>query len=250
LREKLGARYAHNDLDFDEQRYFLYKDESSEPIGFTVKTKTAPGPPPRYEHVTGVILAGGLSTRYGENKALLRFGGVRLIERIAEEMKGIFHQVILVTNQKRDFEYLKLPMVEDLVKGLGPIGGIYTGLSAISEQAGFFVACDMPLLHTGLIRYMVEIINDYEAVVPLVDKWVEPLHAVYTRSCLPTVKALIDKKRYPVRLFYDRVHVRYVTEDEIRQFCSPEEAFLNINTPEEFYRIRHLVKVQKPGTKR
>jgi molybdopterin-guanine dinucleotide biosynthesis protein A len=250
LREKLGAGYAHDDLDFDEQRYFLYKDKSSEPIGFTVKTKTDSELPPRYEHVTGVILAGGLSTRYGENKAFLRIGGVRLIERIAEEMKEIFHEVILVTNQKRDFEYLKLPMVEDLVKGLGPIGGIYTGLSAISEQAGFFVACDMPLLHKGLIRYMVEIIDDYQAVVPLVDTWVEPLHAVYARSSLGIIKDLIDEKRYPVRLFYDRVHVRYVTEDEIRRFCSPKEAFLNINTPEEFYKIRHLVKVQRTGRQR
>jgi len=228
----------------------LYNYKSSEPIGFIVKMKTDSRPPPRYEHITGVILAGGMSTRYGENKAFLQIGGVRLIERIAEEMKGIFHQVILVTNQKRDFGYLKLPIVEDLVKGLGPIGGIYTGLSAISEQAAFFVACDMPLLYTGLIRYMVEIMDAYEAVVPLVGKWVEPLHAVYARSCLTAIKTLIDEKSYPVRLFYDRVHVRYVREDEIRRFCSPEEAFLNINTPEEFYRIRCLVKAQKAEKQR
>jgi len=209
-----------------------------------VKTKADPEPPPRYEHVTGVILAGGLSTRYGENKAFLQIGGVRLIERIVEEMKGIFHRVILVTNQKRDFEYLKLPMVEDLIKGLGPIGGIYTGLSNISGQAGFFVACDMPLLRKGLIRYMVEIIDTYEAVVPLVGKWVEPLHAVYARSCLIRIKALIDEKRYPVRLFYDQVSVRYVRENEIRRFCCPQEAFLNINTPEEFDRIQSIVKAR------
>jgi len=215
-----------------------------------VKTKADPEPPPRYEHVTGVILAGGLSTRYGENKAFLQIGGVRLIERIADEMKGIFHQAILVTNQKRDFEYLKLPMVEDLIKGLGPLGGIYTGLSAISGQAGFFVACDMPLLHKGLIRYMVEIIDAYEAVIPSVGKWVEPLHAVYARSCLTKIKALIDDKRYQVRLFYDRLRVRYVREDEIRRFCCPQEAFLNINTPEEFDRIQSIMKAHGGGRQR
>jgi molybdenum cofactor guanylyltransferase len=213
-------------------------------IGFTVKTKIDPGHPSQYEHVTGVILAGGLSTRYGQNKAFLRIGGVRLIERIAEEMKRIFHRVLLVTNQKKDFEYLKLPMIEDIVKGLGPIGGIFTGLSNIPGHAGFFVACDMPFLHEGLIRYMVDIINGYDAVVPLVDHWIEPLHAIYTRSCLPRIKTLIDEKKYPVRHFYDQISVRYVTEDEIRRFCNPEEAFLNINTNEDFDRIQSLVKEQ------
>ena len=213
----------------------------------TVKTKADTEPPARYEHVTGVILAGGLSTRYCQDKAFLQISGVRLIEHIAEEMKRVFTRVILVTNQEKDFEYLKLPMVEDLIKGLGPIGGIYTGLRSISEQAGVFVACDMPLLHKGLIRYMVDLIDNHAAVVPSVGEWVEPLYALYTRSCLETIKDLIDEKRYQVKLFYDRVSVRYVREDEIRRFCSPDEAFLNINTPEEFARIQSLVKARGVG---
>ena len=165
-------------------------------------------------------------------------------------MKRVFTRVILVTNQKREFEYLELPMIEDLIKGLGPIGGIYTGLSSISEQAGFFVACDMPLLRKGLIRYMVDLIDHHAAVVPSVGKWVEPLHALYARSCLDPMKDLIDEKHYQVRLLYDLVPVRYVREDEIRRFCSPDEAFLNINTPEEFARIQSLVKAQGVGKQR
>lgn len=213
----------------------------------TVKTKADIETPAQYKHVTGVILAGGLSTRYGQNKAFLRIEGIRVIDRIAEKMKKVFTRVILVTNQKRDFEYLELPMVEDLIKGLGPIGGIYTGLSNIEEQAGFFVACDMPLLHKGLIRYMVENIDNHSAVVPSIGEFVEPLHALYARSCLGPIKGLIDAKRYQVRLFYDRIPVRYVREDEIRRFCSPDEAFLNINTPEEFTKIQSLVKARGVG---
>jgi len=197
----------------------------------------------RYNHVPAVILAGGASKRYGQNKALLEVSGVPLIDRIAEQMKNIFTRVILVTNQKKDFEYLELPMVEDIIKGLGPIGGIYTGLSSITEQAGFFVACDMPLLHKGLIRYMVENIDNHSAVVPSIGKFFEPLHALYARSCLGPIKGLIDHKRYQVRLLYDYVSVRYVKEDEIRIFSSPAEIFLNINTPEEFEKIQSFVKI-------
>ncbi|MFW6115030.1 MAG: molybdenum cofactor guanylyltransferase [Thermodesulfobacteriota bacterium] len=199
----------------------------------------------RYRHIAGLILAGGLSKRYGQNKAFLQINGIRLIDHIAEQMKRIFTRVLLVTNQPREFRYLQLPVVEDLIKGLGPLGGLYTGLSAISEQAGFFVACDMPLLHQGLIRYMVNSMDAYDAVVPSVGKWLEPMHAVYARSCLPAIKGLIDKNCYPVRLFYDQVAVRYIQEEEIRRFCSPGEAFLNINTPEEFDRIRYLLKVHE-----
>jgi len=100
-----------------------------------------------YSHITGVILAGGLSKRYGQNKAFLEFDGIRLVDRVTAEMKNIFRHVILITNEKDHYEYLRLPTFEDLIKGLGPIGGIYTGLMSISDQAGFFVACDMPFIN-------------------------------------------------------------------------------------------------------
>jgi len=195
-----------------------------------------------YGRIVGVILAGGSSKRYGRNKAFLEIGGIRLIDRIIEDMKSIFRRVILVTNEKKGYEYLGIPMVEDHITGLGPIGGIYTGLMSISAQAGFFVACDMPFINKQLIRYMVDIQDNHAAVVPSVANEIEPLHAVYAQSCLGPIRNLIDSKRYQVRLFYDQVPVRYVKEDEIRRFGSPSRAFLNINTPDEFAKIQSLLK--------
>ncbi len=195
-----------------------------------------------YDHITGVILAGGSSKRYGQNKAFLEIDGIRLIDRIAEEMKNIFKQVILVANEKKEYEYLGIPIIEDLIKGLGPIGGIYTGLMSISEQAGFFIACDMPFINSQLVRYMVDIKKDvHAAVVPLVANEVEPLHAIYAKSCLGPIRNLIDSKHYHVRLFYDQITIRYVKEDEIRKFGSPSRAFLNINTPDEFAKMQSLI---------
>ena len=195
-----------------------------------------------YNHVTGIILAGGLSKRYGQNKAFLEIGGIRLIDRIKEEMGNIFKRLILIANEKKSFEYLGIPIIEDLIKGLGPIGGIYTGLMNISDQAGFFVACDMPFINKRLIRYMLDIKDNHEAVVPLVANEVEPLHAIYSKSCLKPIRNLIDSKYYRVRYFYNQISVRYVKEDEIRKFGSPSKAFLNINTPDEFAKIQSLMK--------
>jgi molybdopterin-guanine dinucleotide biosynthesis protein A len=129
-----------------------------------------------------------------------------------------------------------------LIKGLGPIGGIYTGLMSISNQAGFFVACDMPFINKQLIRYMVDIKDNHEVVVPMVANNAEPLHAIYSKSCLTTIKELIDSNLYQVRLFYKRIPVRYIREDEIKKFCTPGRTFLNINTPDEFKRIQSLTE--------
>jgi len=165
-----------------------------------------------------------------------------LIDRITEDIKNIFKRVILVTNERKGYEYLGIPVVEDLIRGLGPIGGIYTGLMSISSQAGFFVACDMPFINRQLIRYMVDIQDNHAAVVPSVANEIEPLHAIYGLSCLGPIRNLIDSKRYQVRLVYDQIPVRYVKEDEIRRFGSPTRAFLNINTPDEFAEIQALLK--------
>ena len=193
------------------------------------------------DFITGVILAGGSSERYGQNKAFLEIGGFRLIDLIAGQMKNLFKRVILVTNQKRDYEYLEIPLVEDLIKGLGPIGGIYTGLMSIADEAGFFVACDMPFINKRLVRYMVDIKDNHAAVVPSAANGIEPLHAIYTRACLGPIRRLIDSKRYQIRLFYDHVPVRYVKEDEISRFGSPSRAFLNINTIDGLGKIGALM---------
>ncbi len=79
--------------------------------------------PDPFKQVTGLILLGGKSTRYGSNKAFVEIDGVRLVDRVTRFMKSIFHRVILLTNTPEDYAYLQTPMVEDLIKGLGPMGG-------------------------------------------------------------------------------------------------------------------------------
>jgi molybdopterin-guanine dinucleotide biosynthesis protein A len=155
-----------------------------------------------YSHVTGIILAGGMSKRYGQNKAFLELDGIRLIDRVTATMKNIFRQVILITNEKDHYEYLGLPTIEDLIKGLGPIGGIYTGLMSISDQAGFFVACDMPFINSQLIRYMVDIKDNYAAVIPSGASGLDPLHAIYSRSCLDVTRSDSSTSKYQ----YDMLH--------------------------------------------
>ena len=188
---------------------------------------------PPTEGITGVILAGGKSSRYGRNKALVDVDGLPLIERVIRVMESVFQRLVLITNTPHEYAYLQLPMYEDLIKGLGPIGGILTGLEAISDEAGFFVACDMPFLNKELVRHMIEVRDDFSAVVPRIGWKIEALHALYSKRGLPAIRKLIASGEYQVIKFFDRIRVRWLEEGEIRTFDPKLRSFLNVNRPEE-----------------
>ena len=186
---------------------------------------------PCMRDVSGVILAGGKSSRYGKNKALVKINDIPLIERVIRVMRSVFQHSILITNTPDEYAYLKLPMHEDLIRGLGPLGGIFTALTVMPNDAGFFVACDMPFLNQELIRHMVEIRDDFDAVVPRISGKMQTLHALYSKGCIPAIRRLIDSQKYQViRVFYE-VSVRYVEEEEIRGLDPELRSFFNMNKP-------------------
>jgi len=181
----------------------------------------------------GFILAGGKSLRYGSNKALVEVDGIRLIERAVRVMRAVFQKVVILTNTPDDYAFLNLPMVADIIKGLGPIGGIYTGLEVMSEEAGFFVACDMPFLNEALLHHMVEVRGGFDAVVPRMGWMIEPLHAIYTKKCLPAFKAAIDSHDHQIVKCLSRLGVKYVEEEELRAFDPELRSFFNVNQPKD-----------------
>jgi molybdopterin-guanine dinucleotide biosynthesis protein A len=192
-----------------------------------------------YKDVTGVILVGGKSSRYGTNKALAKINGIPLIENVIRVMGSLFQDLVLITNTPDQYAYLELPMYEDLIKGLGPVGGIYTALNSITNDAGFFVACDMPALNPDLIRHMVGIRDDFDVVVPEISGKMEALHALYTARCIPALRRLIDRHEYQTIRFFSDVSVLYVKENEVRRFDPELRSFFNINRPEELGRLNN-----------
>jgi molybdopterin-guanine dinucleotide biosynthesis protein A len=185
------------------------------------------------KNVTGFILLGGKSSRYGSNKAFVEIEGVRLVDRVARVMKSIFHRIVLLTNTPEEYSYLQMPMVEDLIKGLGPMGGIYTGLMTLSGEAGFFVACDMPFLRESLIRHMVDVRDDFDVVVPRMDWMLEPLHALYSKKCLPVIREAIRQDQHQILKCFAELRVRYVDEEELRLWDPELRSFFNINKPQD-----------------
>ena len=187
--------------------------------------------------VSGLILAGGESSRYGKNKALVEVNGIPLIERVSRVMKSLFQEVILITNTPDEYSFLKLPMYEDLIKGLGPLGGLFTGLTRMANEAGFLVGCDMPSLNRKLIRHLINIRGDSDVVVPRLSGLMEPLHALYSKGCLPAIKKLIDARTYQINQLFSEVSVKYIDEGLVRRFDPEIRCFYNINKPQQLESI-------------
>jgi len=194
-------------------------------------------PESRIRGVTGIVLAGGKSRRYGRNKALEPIQGVPIIERTVRTLKCVFHHVLISTNNPADFDFLHLPHVEDRVPGWGPLGGLQAALLAMPDEAGFFVACDMPLLNPDLIRHMARLGADADAVVPRIGGYLEPLHALYRRTCLNAVKRAIDRGDHGIRSFFPDIRIHFMEEDAIRTLNPALDAFVNVNRPGELRRL-------------
>jgi molybdopterin-guanine dinucleotide biosynthesis protein A len=192
-------------------------------------------------HVTGVIQAGGRSTRMGgEPKALLELGGRRIIERVVDALAAVLPELLVVTNTPDAYAFLRLPMTPDAVPDSGSLGGIYSGLRAAPGDAIFTVACDMPFLSTDAIRLVVDRVADGDVVIPRAGGQLETLHAVYGRRCLAPMEARIRAGRLKITGFFPDVRVVEIDEADVERVADPALVFMNVNTPEELARARQL----------
>jgi molybdopterin-guanine dinucleotide biosynthesis protein A len=187
----------------------------------------------RIPGVTAVVLAGGMSRRYGKNKALVRVDGVSLIERVVRTLQRVFDRVVLSANDPDLYAFLHLQVIRDVYPGVGQLGGVHAGLFGINDETGFFVACDMPFLNPQLITYMAGLTAGWDAVVPKIGANLEPLHAFYGKTCLSAIVRAIERRERRIVSFFPDIRVRFVEEREIRRIEPGLDAFTNINRPRE-----------------
>jgi molybdopterin-guanine dinucleotide biosynthesis protein A len=192
--------------------------------------------------VTGVIQAGGRSTRMGgEPKALMEVGGKRIIERIVEVLGSVLPDLLIVTNTPELYTFLGLPMVPDVFPDHGSLGGIYSGLKAAKSDGAFTVACDMPFLKPEVVRLVVSQAGEADVVIPKVGDQYETLHALYAKACLPHMEAMIRAKRLKVIGFFPQVKVLEIPEADVARLADPHVCFMNVNTLDELARARVLL---------
>ena len=190
---------------------------------------------------TGIILAGGSGSRLGQNKALVSVAGCSLIEWVVDVLRPLVSDLLLVTQAAEPLVTLDLPTVTDVYPGVGTLGGLHAGLDAMRTEYGLVVGCDMPLLNADLLCYMMSQASGYDVVMPRIGKYHEPLHALYSKRCVPNIERSILAGRRRILYALSGARIRYIEESEIDRFDPDHLSFFNVNTPEELERARALL---------
>ena len=225
--------------------------------------------------ISVVILAGGQSRRLGQDKAVADFGGEPLLRRVIRRAvaglasgdgdgldsgdgdglasgggDGAVDVVVAVSDARRAAALPLAPeyrIAVDPCPGRGALGGICAGLDAAGADWALVVACDLPFLSPPLLRYLAAQrrragIDAVAAVVPLVGGRPEPTHALYSRRCLPAIRARLAAGQLKAAGFLDDVAVRYLNEAELRRHDPQLLSFYNINYPGDLARARELAR--------
>ena len=188
--------------------------------------------------VTGVILAGGRSSRMGSNKALLPYRGGLFIESIHRQLSNLFPEVLLITNTPEQYDFLPCRKAGDIHPDMGALAGLQSGLFHSSTEHIFAVACDMPYLDDRLIRYLTGRRHRGDVVIPESEAGFEPLHAIYAKGCLPHMEASLLANRRRIVSFFDKVDIVTVQRSVTAAFDPSFRCFSNINTPDDYYALR------------
>jgi molybdenum cofactor guanylyltransferase len=179
------------------------------------------------------IQAGGRSQRMGQDKALVPLGGIPLIEHILERVDGLADEILITTNHPHSLEYLGLRMVADPIPGAGALDGLHTALSSANGDFILVLACDMPFVQRRLIEAMLELTAFGDVIIPMIESFYEPLHAVYSKNCLPAVgKALANGEKRMIS-FFPEVSVHPIDRDLLSQLDPRGISTFNVNTPKE-----------------
>lgn len=189
------------------------------------------------ESISAIIQAGGQSRRMGRDKALIDYRGRPILAHVIATVRQLSDDVIVVSNRSAVYgpivDSLNARLIPDYDPPSGPLGGLAAGLAAMRHDLAIVVACDMPLLNLDLIRYLIERVTDFDAVVPLTGDQFEPLHAVYRRTCLAAIQRRLANNERRVISFFEDVRLSAVTEAEWRVIDPDGRSVSNFNTPDD-----------------
>ena len=182
---------------------------------------------------SGVILAGGLNTRFsGKDKAFIQVGGRLILDRLFDIFSGLFKEIILVTNDPLKYLAWDLKITTDIIQLRSSLTGIHAGLFFTTHPYAFFTACDAPFLKKELIETIIGHIEPgVDVVIPETTEGLEPLCAVYSKHCLNPVEQSLGQKKLKIQQFFKKVRTKRILEKNLRNNDPELISFFNINTP-------------------
>jgi molybdenum cofactor guanylyltransferase len=193
---------------------------------------------PPIPECTGALVAGGKATRMGGRpKGLLRVGGEPVAARSLRIFGELFAGAMVVANDPAPYAALGAPVVPDAISGKGAPGGVHAALAAAPTPWVFTGACDMPFLSSRALRFLWDRRGDAPAVLIRFAGRLEPLHAFWSRACLPELERRLREGDPSLQALARVVGARVVEEEEWRRIDPLGRALENANTPEDAARL-------------
>ncbi len=191
--------------------------------------------------ITGVILAGGKSSRIGSDKSFLNISGEQFISRILSTMQSVFSEVIISTNNSEPYKIFGVELVQDIISSIGPLSGIYSTLKYADTEKIFVSSCDMPLIDADIIKNILNINTDAQVILPVINLIPQYDFGIYEKSILPQIENLISSRDEKVSLkkLIPLVKTTLIKVEELPAYN--ERTFLNINTIENYQRLKEML---------
>lgn len=197
----------------------------------------------------GFVLIGGGSTRMGRPKWELPWRGGRVVDQVVSAMRLAGLRVHIVGTGSPLPGLSKVPVLEDVVPGLGPLGGLQTALLAAESEAVCMAACDMPYLEPALFRQLRSVPGEFDVVVPEDSRrGIHPLAARYSRRCLPVIARMTASGRRAVRDLSSEAGGLRVCRLPVGPLGITDSCFENLNTPDEYRRAIRNLKLPPGGS--
>jgi len=188
----------------------------------------------------GIVLCGGKSTRMGTPKATLPFGRETMLQRVVRLLGSVVYPIIVVAARQQALPELPdhVIVAQDERDQRGPLEGLRAGLKAlpISVDSAYVTSCDVPLLVPGFVTRMIELLGDHDIAVMEVDGFPHPLSAVYRRTTLPQVEALLEHDKLRPVFLFDAVRTRRVRPEEMTSVDPQLRTLRNLNTRDDYRR--------------
>lgn len=191
-----------------------------------------------HSQLSGFVLAGGKSTRMGQDKAAVTLNGRTLLEHALAALRGVCRDVSILG--RHDLYGSVAPVYEDIFPGCGPLGGIHAALSNSQTQFNLIIAVDTPFLVPEFLSYLAERAVASAAVVttPEIDDYTQPLCTVYSLDFLPIAEHALRLKNYKIVPLFPAGRTLVIKQSELRRFAFAADMFENLNTPEDLARAR------------
>jgi molybdopterin-guanine dinucleotide biosynthesis protein A len=192
------------------------------------------------KNTAGVILAGGKSSRFGADKALVRFNDKPLVSSIYNELILTTNYVCLISDNIGKYEFLNIPVHEDIIEGAGPIGGIYTALNVTAGDWYFITPCDIVHFSRNIVTTLLDNKYDYEAAVYSIAGEIQPLPLLIRRNTVKKILPYLRNENLSMKGFLDIcnktvIPAEYYFDPEILRSCNTKEEFLKLSREKSIF---------------